>query len=293
LSSVIIARDEATLEPAEFATIASVLHECSGIRLNEGNGRLVVSRLSRRLRELGLNGFAEYARLVTDPGQREERYRMVLALTTNTTRFFREPEHFEILAAELLPVLAVRAASGHRARLWSAGCSSGEEAWSLAAVVLEGFSNAAKCGLRILATDIDREVLERAETGIYPEDAASMIPPARRAVMFEPAPDRPGFLSIRPALRALVTFRYMNFVEPWPVQGPFDAILCRNVAIYMDEATQRALWCGLERVLDEGGYLFLGHSERLGPGFEHALELCGKTSFRRPANRRGGTLQGS
>ncbi|QFS83204.1 Chemotaxis protein methyltransferase [Roseivivax sp. THAF40] len=280
------------LDADTFARIAGVLHEISGIRLEEANGSLVVSRLAKRLRKLGLQSFREYSALVSNPTARSERYEMVLALTTNTTRFFREPGHFKIFSNDLLPRLAKRARAGGRVRIWSAGCASGEEAWCLAALTLKAFPDAAQYDLRILATDIDRGVLAAAEKGIYAARSAAAVPPDMTATMFAPASDGTDQVSIRNELRALVTFRYLNFVEPWPVSGPFDAIFCRNVAIYMDEKTQANLWQGLEAVLDPDGYLFLGHSERLGPGFESRLELFDKTSFRRPASQRSPNLSG-
>ncbi len=281
------------LDAASFARIAEVLHEMAGIRLEAANRSLVVSRLSKRLRALGLASFREYCALVANPTERVERYEMVLALTTNTTRFFREPGHFAIYERDLLPRLVNRARAGSRVRIWSAGCSSGEEAWCLAALTLRAFPDANRHDLRILATDIDRTVLATAEAGLYPGRAAAAVPPDMTSLMFRPAEDGSGQMAIRDELRALVTFRYLNFVEPWPVSGPFDAIFCRNVAIYMDEETQAHLWRGLESVLDPDGYLFLGHSERIGTELEDRLELFDKTSFRRPANLRRQTQSGT
>ncbi|SIS88646.1 MCP methyltransferase, CheR-type [Roseivivax lentus] len=280
------------LDQATFGRIAEVLHEVSGIRLEAANQSLVVSRLAKRLRALGIETFRDYAALIADPKARSERYEMVLALTTNTTRFFREPGHFQIFARDLLPRLVQRARAGGRVRLWSAGCSSGEEAWCLAALTLRAIPDAARFDLRILATDIDRNVLARAEAGLYPARAAETVPPDMTERMFDPRHGTADQVSIRSELRQIVTFRYLNFVEPWPVQGPFDAIFCRNVAIYMDARTQADLWHGLESVLDRDGMLFLGHSERLGPGFDDCLELFDKTSFRRPAALRSPNQSG-
>ena len=150
------------LDDAAFARIARVLHEVSGIRLDAANRSLVVSRLAKRLRSLNLMSFQEYASLISDPASSAERYEMILALTTNTTRFFREPGHFDLFARLLLPKLVARARARGRVRLWSAGCASGEEAWSLAAIVLKAMPDAARYDFRILATDIDRDVLDRA-----------------------------------------------------------------------------------------------------------------------------------
>ncbi|MHA6323956.1 CheR family methyltransferase [Roseivivax sp. CAU 1753] len=280
------------LDEAAFGRIARVLHETSGIRLDSANRTLVVARLAKRLRALNLQSFLDYADLIASPAAQTERYEMILALTTNTTRFFREPVHFDVFHAQLLPQLMDRARAGERVRLWSAGCASGEEAWSLAAVVLKAMPDATQFDFRILATDIDRDVLARAETGEYTVRSAESVDPGMASDMFEPVGDGAETVTIRGPLRQLVTFRYLNFVEPWPVTGPFDAIFCRNVAIYMDSATQDRLWNGLEAVLHPDGVLFLGHSERLGPGFEGRLELFDKTSFRRPARSRGPNQSG-
>ncbi|GHF48933.1 CheR family methyltransferase [Seohaeicola zhoushanensis] len=163
-------------------------------------------------------------------------------------------------------------------RLWSAGCSTGEEAYSIAAVVLKHFAEAGRHDLRILATDISRRVLAVAERAEYPADRAEAITPELAALMFERGGEK---LRIRPALRELVSFRYMNFMEPWPVTGPFDAIFCRNVMIYMEDDVQARVWAGLASVLAPGGTLFTGHSERIGPELKGSLQMVGKTTFRR------------
>ena len=284
-------RAEAPLPPPEPRThlsegqrrrIAELIYRRAGIVLAEGSEKLVVSRLSKHLRRLGCDGFDAYLARVTGPDGEGELDQMVDALTTNTTRFFREPEHFRILERELMPRLVREARAGRRVRIWSAACSSGEEPYSIASIVLAQLPEAARLDLRILATDINRAVLRTAEAGRYDASARRSLTEPQAEQMFEPEgaaePRR-----IRRALRELVTFRYMNFMEPWPVSGPFDAIFCRNVAIYMDRATQARIWAGLERVLDARGMLFIGHSERIGPELSDRLQLFGPTSFRRPA----------
>ena len=263
----------------DFERITEMLHRISGIRMPPSNEALVFSRLSRRVRGLGLNRFADYVAHVESPSHQAERDAMVSALTTNTTRFFREDYHYDTLASEVLPRLIDAARAGGRVRLWSAACSSGEEAFSMAAVLLREFPDAARHDVRILATDICREALAAAEKAEYPEASAESVPNSLMERMFEPAgPER---LRIRRELRDLVTVRYMNFMEPWPVSGPFDAIFCRNVMIYMEDQTQAMVWASLASVMPPGGYLFIGHSERIGPEFKDQLQLVGKTTFRR------------
>lgn len=273
-----IAQDVA-YAPADFERISKILYEVSGIRMPPTNEALVFSRLSRRVRELGLKRFADYVDHIEGPANRDERTAMVEALTTNTTRFFREDYHFATLADDLLSDLAANARGGARVRLWSAACSTGEEPYSVAATVLRHFPDAVNHDFRILATDINRQVLARAERGEYPSVCAEGIAADTARLMFEPA--GPGMLRVREPLRSLVSFRYMNFMEPWPVRGPFSAIFCRNVMIYMEDATQARVWAGLASVLAPGGYLFIGHSERIGAEFKDQLQLVGKTTFRR------------
>lgn len=263
---------------ADFQRITEILHEVSGIRMPPTNEALVFSRLSRRVRELGMSRFCDYVDHVQAARNADEREAMVEALTTNTTRFFREGYHFDTLAEALLPDLVQKARAGGRVRLWSAGCSTGEEAYSIAAVVLKQFAEAGKCDFRILASDISRRVLAVAERAEYPADSAEAITPELAALMFERGGEK---LRIRPALRELVSFRYMNFMEPWPVTGPFDAIFCRNVMIYMEDDVQARVWSGLASVLAPGGTLFIGHSERIGPELKDRLQMVGKTTFRR------------
>lgn len=264
---------------ADFQRIICILHEVAGIKMPPTNEALVFSRLSRRVRELGLARFADYIEHIEAPQNAAERDEMVAALTTNTTRFFREDYHFETLAGELLPALLERARDGARIRMWSAGCSTGEEPYSIAAVIMQHCPELAACDFRILATDINRRVLASAERGEYSASCAEAVTPDLVALMFEAA--GAGRVRIRPELRSLITFRYMNFMEPWPVTGPFDAIFCRNVMIYMEEDVQRRVWAGLASVMPPGGHLFIGHSERIGPEFKDQLKLVGKTTFRR------------
>lgn len=268
------------LSPAEFEKIAGLIKDKAGITITDGSHTLVVSRLSRHLKRLGLDSFDSYLALLQRPDSSEEVSQLVDALTTNTTKFFREPHHFDILEEQLVTHLADQARSGKRVRLWSAACSSGEEPYSIAATVLKAFPDAGKYDFRILATDINSAVLEKAQQGVYEQRLTAGVPDHQHRKMFTPTPN--GDMQVRQELRDLVTFRYLNFVEPWPVRGPFDVIFCRNAAIYMDEEVQNMLWGQMESVLDLNGLLLIGHSERIGPHLSDRLELFAPTSFRRP-----------
>lgn len=275
-----------SLEPEDFARLARLVHAEGGISLPEGKAVLMRTRLVRRLRALGLRSFAAYADMVEGPGDAaaREREEMLSALTTNVTRFFRERHHFDTLRERVLPGLAGRARSGGRVRLWSAGCSTGEEAYSLALTVLDVLPEAPALDVRILATDLDRRVLAAGTAGLYPARAAQSIPAALRARHFRAVtgPDGTRY-SAGPSLRALVRFRQLNLARPMPVRGRFDAILCRNVVIYFDEATESRVWNGLAERLAPGGWLFVGHSERVDTGALPMLESDGVSSYRRVA----------
>lgn len=267
--------------PADFRRIADFLKRATGIKMPDSNDALVYSRLAKRVRAQKLNCFSDYVDLIGQSAHADECEAMISALTTNTTRFFRESYHFDTFVTDMLPDIVTRAEQGERVRLWSAGCSSGEEPFTLAAVLLKHFPEVAKYDVKILATDINRDVLACGERGVYRTNPSQPIAPDYAAFMFDPRPDDPDTLAVRDDLKSLVTFRYMNFVDPWPVRGPFATIFCRNVMIYMDEATQMRVWAGLADVLCPGGYLFIGHSERIGPDLHHRLKLVSQTTFQR------------
>lgn len=274
------------LDPEDFARLARLVQAEGGICLSEAKAVMVRTRLVRRLRALGLRSFAAYVDIVegTGDGAAREREEMLSALTTNVTRFFREPHHFDMLRDQVLPGLAARARAGGRVRLWSAGCSTGEEAYSLALTVLDVLPDAPALDVRILATDLDRRVLAAGMAGLYPERAAQSIPAPLRTRHFRQVAGEGGTrYSASPALRALVSFRQLNLAQPWPLRGHFDAILCRNVVIYFDEATERRVWSGFSERLHPGGWLFIGHSERIDTGTLPALESDGVSSYRRVA----------
>ncbi|SFS57555.1 chemotaxis protein methyltransferase CheR [Sulfitobacter marinus] len=272
---------EILLSAAAFEGIRALLKCKTGIHLEENSDSMILSRLSSRVRRQRLPDFDAYLAHVRSEAGAQELVQMINALTTNTTRFFREPGHFDLLETDVLPNLIEKAKRGARIRLWSAACASGEEAYGIAALVLQNFPDARDFDIRILGTDIDTHMLQRAKAGIYPKKSISGVPDRFGDIMFEPD-GGDGKLHIRQRLKDMTTFRYLNFVDPWPVRGPFQVIFCRNVAIYMAPDTQSRIWQGLENVLDQEGALFIGHSERISPDLALQLELFGPTSFRRP-----------
>lgn len=271
---------EVDLRPAQFAEISTLVAEVTGIQLRDGKEGLVRSRLARRLRQLGLPSYDAYLAHVRADATGRERAEMLDLLTTNKTSFFREPAHFDAFRDEVLPAFgAGRPAGG--LRVWSAGCSSGEEPYTLAMVLHEAIPNLARGGEppRVLATDLSHRVLAAAERGVYAEAQVADVPPALRARYFAPAAG--GGWAAGTSLRVLVRFARLNLMEAWPMRGPFHAIFCRNVMIYFDKPTQEALVARFHALLAPGGYLFVGHSESL-------TALAHQFAYVRPAMYRKG-----
>ncbi len=269
---------EFRLTRGDFNAIASMLHSETGIALHEGKATLLYSRLGKRLRALGLRSFADYCALLNGEGGEEERGRMVRALTTNVTRFFREPHHFTYLGDVMLAHLGLAVERGGRLRIWSAACSTGQEPYSIALTILQAMPKAASLDIRVLATDVDTAVLEEAANGLYQEEALAAVPRDALHRWFE----RTGQgWRVGAELRRLVTFRPLNLIKPWPIKGPFDAIFCRNVVIYFDEAQQQAIWSRFEPLLTREGTLFIGHSERVTGPAANRFSSVGITIYQR------------
>jgi chemotaxis protein methyltransferase CheR len=271
---------EFTLAPSELDTIAGIVKREAGISLTQAKANLVYARLARRIRALGLTGFSEYCALVSAPEGEAERWEMVAALTTNVTRFFREPHHFEHMRAKLLPDLILHARAGGRVRLWSAACSSGPEPYSMALTILRDMPDAPRHDIKILATDIDPNVLAAAAAGIYDEAALEPVPAALRQTWFEKLPNGTGWRA-GAELRRLVSFRQLNLIGAWPMKGAFQAIFCRNVVIYFDAPTQERVWSRFMPLLAPGGALYIGHSERVTGDAARFVETDGVTIYRR------------
>jgi chemotaxis protein methyltransferase CheR len=263
----------------DFAQIRALARARVGIDLGEAKRALVYGRLVRRLRHLGLERFSDYLARVEAPGS-EEAGAFINALTTNVTEFFRENHHFDFLTQTVLP--ALRKGTRRRLRFWSAGCSTGEEPYSLAMTIREAFPETSGWDIRILATDIDSNVLAEAKAGRYAVDRIDRVPRALLARHFGKATvGGAETYTAAPALQSLITFKPLNLLEPWPMQGPFDVIFCRNVIIYFDGPTKLGLVRRFQSMLVPGGHLFLGHSESM-VGAGVGLETCGRTAYRKP-----------
>ena len=263
----------------DFARIAAYAYREFGLSLQSSKKDLVYSRLVRRVRHLNLPDFAAYCTLLETPEGASEHDSVVSALTTNVTHFFREGHHFDLLAEQVLKPRLTRLKARERLRIWSAGCSAGMEPYSIAMTVLDQLPDAGQQNVRILATDVDPVILARAREGRYTAEETRPIPDRMKPQSLGPAPD--GGVRILPRVSQLVHFAELNLMQDWPIRGPFDAIFCRNVAIYFDKPTQARLWQRFAALLAPDGVLFIGHSERLSGPAETAFTSLGVTAYRR------------
>ncbi len=271
-------RREFAFTTEDFNFLAGLVRASTGIVLADHKANMVYSRLARRLRELGLTAFEDYCAVLKGPGRDEEIGFLINAITTNLTRFFREPHHFEHLATKVLPAFA-KARSGTRLRLWSAGCSSGEEPYSIAMTLADTLPNLPALDARILATDLDTSMIARAREGVYPASSVADLDTGRRDRWMVPASTR-GSYSIDASLRDRITFNKLNLLGPWPMNGRFDAIFCRNVMIYFDGPTKDELVGRFADLLAPGGWLYIGHSETI-LDQRSVFEPVGRTIYRK------------
>ena len=256
----------------EFLRLRDLVYREAGIWLSQAKTALLVGRLAKRLRHHGLKSFKQYYDLVANSP--EERIQMLDALSTNETRFFREPQHFELLKSVIFPKWTQEAAAACRSRkirVLSAGCSTGQEPYSLAMVLLDHFPG---WEIEIIATDISTRVLEVARAGIWPAAKAAEIPsPYLKAFMLKGFADQAGKMKAGPEIRSIIQFFRLNLNEPtYPLPGKFDLIFCRNVLIYFDLRSRERVVRRLARFLSPDGYFFLGHAESL-----HTMSDCLRT----------------
>jgi chemotaxis protein methyltransferase CheR len=278
-TTVRLTRIEFELTQSQFQRIRELVRTHTGIALSDHKFQLVHGRLARRLRALRLDNFGDYIKILEGGGPEIEEF--TNAVTTNLTSFFREPHHFDHMAREMLPALAARPATSRRLRIWCCAASTGEEPYSIAMVLREAQAELAGWDAKILATDLDSAVLATGAAGIYAAARFENMDTRRVSRFFEKgAGVQAGNLRAREELRNLITFKQLNLMDPWPMRGPFDAIFCRNVIIYFDKPTQRALFERMAKLQRPGDLLFLGHSEtlyRVSPRYE----LVGRTIYRR------------
>lgn len=270
---------EYLLTVADFRQIAAILHDDAGISLSEAKAALVYARLAKRLRALGLSSFRDYCALVSEGGAVDERQKLVAALTTNVTKFFREKHHFEHLQRTALPALVERARKGGQVRIWSAGCSNGQEAYSAALVILAMVPEVLSLDVKILATDIDPNMIAEGRVGRYSSTAVEDVPPELKKRWLRKV--REDEWQVADEAMQLVSFRELNLFAQWPMKRPFDIIFCRNVAIYFDKTKQAELWARFAKTLLPAGYLYIGHSERITGPATDIFANDGITTWRR------------
>jgi len=262
--------DTNTLTEAQFKAISTLVKSICGIDLHDGKKELVKARLAKRIRLLGLRTFDEYIQFVRDDVSGNELTTMLDSLSTNLTFFFREAAHFEYLRSVAVPRLIEQRRSQRRLRLWSAGCSTGEEPYSLAMMLTEYFPELREWDVRILATDLSTRVLAQAREGVYDIARVKQIPAALTGKYFEPESGGDRTFRVCGEVRSMVTFARLNLMESWPMKGPFDFIFCRNVMIYFDKPTQENLVRRFHELLLPGCLLMVGHSESL-TGIAHTF----------------------
>ncbi len=277
---------EIALSDKEFARICDRIYKIAGISLSDAKRTLVVSRLSRLVRAKGLNSFDAYVDFLDRGAQKSDQQEFINALTTNLTRFYREDHHFDHLVdyvGHLIANPTTKSATGKpRLRIWSAGCSTGQEPYTIAMCLMQRYPQLRNWDFRILATDLDTNVVATAAAGRYPKSDLDGLSP-QQAKMFEP--DGENNIRIPAQLRNLMTFKSLNLMGDWPLKGPFDAIFCRNVTIYFDKQTQTKVFQRFAGLLRENGFLYIGHSENM-RAESLGFKLQGKTTYQRLAEKR-------
>ncbi len=262
----------------DFKYIRDLIMDHTGIVLADHKVDMVYGRLTRRLRELNLESFDSYlSNLVHDE---QELVNFVNALTTNLTAFYREPHHFEFLASKLLPKIMKNKAS-KRLRIWSAGCSSGEEPYTIAMTVRSIIPANSGWDVKILATDLDTNMVEKGSRGIYTEERVTGLSSQNMKKWVKKGKgDTAGMVKMDDRLREMITFKQLNLMHQWPMKGPFDLIFCRNVVIYFNKETQAVLFDRYADMLIDDGHLFIGHSESMYKICDR-FKLLGQTIYKR------------
>lgn len=261
-----------SLPDREFEKISEMVYSICRINLHVGKKELVQARLNKRLRMLNMDSYKDYLKYIEKDETGAELSTMVDILTTNLTYFFREKDHFNYL----LEQGKVKLVDGKskRFRVWSAGCASGEEAYSIAITLDDAIKESGCPDFRILATDISSQTLTMAKEGVFPKQRMKETPEAvlRKYFAKETAPDGSVFYRVSTELKRRIAFRRLNLMDPWPMKGPFDAVFCRNVMIYFDKKTQAELVTRFYNILAPGGIFFVGHSESL-TGIAHGFKF--------------------
>jgi len=282
--------DEMPLSDADFREFQSLVFKLCGIHLSDAKRQLVKSRLQKRLRHYGLTGYRQYYDMIVANRDPEELTAFINCITTNKTDFFREPHHFQYITNTFVPEVLEQVRTGKmrkRLRVWHAGCSSGEEPYTMAITLLEALKGGEGWDIRLMASDIDTNVLDQAERGVYGADRVSTIPiHLLHKYFLRGRGDSEGSVKVRDSVREMIEFRKINLNDIWPIrpETKFDVIFCRNVIIYFNRDTQRKLFSRFYDHLRPGSVLFIGHSESL-LNVSDSFESLGNTIYRVPGGR--------
>lgn len=274
---------EIQIKRKDFNALCSMVHSLAGIKLNEAKSELVRARLSKRMRSLDIYDLGKYLRYIEEDRTQAELISMLDSLSTNLTSFFRERDHFIFLKKTILPEIVKRAEKekSYELRVWSAGCSTGEEPYTLALCILEYLPHWQQYNTKILATDISTRVLETAQRGVYTKERVRTVPAAMLQRHFSRLPDKERKIyTVGEQMKSIIRFRRLNLMERWPMKCKFDFIFCRNTMIYFDKPTQTKLVGRFYDQLKSGGYLIVGHSESL-TGMTHRFKYTKPTIYRK------------
>lgn len=275
-------QDSLVLTDQEFERISQLVYGHCGIDLHDGKKELVRSRLAKLVRKYNTTSFDEYLNLVEADSSDKMMTELTDAISTNLTSFFRESQHFDFLSNRLIPeIIAGKREKCSKIRCWSAGCSTGEEPYTLAITLLESLKQEPMWDIKILATDISSRVLQWAQQGLYDDQRVEPVPQSLKTrYLTQVRQNGRTLYQVGPMLKKVIVFKYLNLMEPFPFKGPLDFIFCRNVMIYFDKPTQQRLVNRYWEVLDRGGYLFTGHSESL-TGISHKFRYVQPTIYRK------------
>ncbi|MBN4073201.1 protein-glutamate O-methyltransferase [Mariprofundus ferrooxydans] len=267
---------EFTYTRRDFNHLCQLVDRHTGIQLTDGKEDMLYGRLSRRIRKVGLSSFKDYIDLLEHDEDGDEFGEFINAVTTNLTSFFREAHHFDYLKKTVLPELIKSNSASRRIRIWSAGSSTGEEPYSIAMTVAETMPPG--WDVKILATDLDTDVLQHGEHGVYDETRVEGLDKSVVKRWFSKNSSQPGKVRVKSELQDLIYFRQLNLLKDWPMKGPVDIIFCRNVIIYFDMPTKQKLMNRYADMLKSSGHLFLGHSEAMN-NMSTRFSLCGKSVY--------------
>jgi chemotaxis protein methyltransferase CheR len=276
--------NDIVLTDKDFKKISQIVYDHCGINLHTGKKELVRARLAKRLRAGNFKTFPEYMDYVLADKTGMEFSVLIDSISTNLTSFFREDQHFKYMENVFLPELLgrKRAQKNFKIRAWSAGCSSGEEPYTIAIVLNEALKGQGRWDAKILATDISTNILAMAKKGMYSEERVAPVPAALKSKYLVPHKTKgEKVYEVGQSLRNMIIFNYLNLMKDWPIKGPIDFIFCRNVMIYFDKPTQNVLINRYWDILDSGGILFTGHSESL-TGIEHKFKYVQPTIYMKP-----------